>query len=130
MTTLTEATVQDVQLELIRRLNYNALDGERVVKDLLAHRELWRAAMIDRFCFSRPGKLPALGLLKLRDLPDNFWNADTLYVLTPNSESAHKLAQLAEEWGGMVLVHKDREDIESALGGYGYDAAIVSVWWD
>ncbi len=130
MASLTEATVQEIQLELIRRHEYNALHGEQVVKDLLAHRELWRAVMIDRFCFSRPGKLPATGLIKLRDLEDNFWNTDMLYILTPNVESARKLAELGEAWGGMSLVHQDREDIESALGGYGYDAVIVSVWWD
>ncbi|MFM9963093.1 MAG: hypothetical protein ACKV2Q_17945 [Planctomycetaceae bacterium] len=32
---LREATVQDIQLELLRRTQWNALDGERVVASLL-----------------------------------------------------------------------------------------------
>jgi hypothetical protein len=46
--TLRNATVQDIQLELLRRTEYKALDGERVVASLLRHRELWLAALLDR----------------------------------------------------------------------------------
>lgn len=127
---LKDATAQEIQLELIRRTDIESFHGEQIVQDLLAHRELWTAAMLDRFCFSRPGKLPSIGLIKLRDLEENIWNADTLYILTPDSASAHRLAEIAEEWGGMALIHEDRDDVESALGGYGFDAAIVSIWWD
>ena len=128
--TLPEATVQEIQLELIRRTRFDAFDGERVVADLLAHRDLWTAAMMDRFCFSRPGKLPSIGLIKLRDLADNFWNVDTLYVLTPDGKTASQLAQIADNWGGEARVHDAVDEVEEALGAYGMEAAVVSVWWD
>ena len=129
---LTEATVQEIQLELLRRTQHNALDGSRVVASLLAHRDFWEAVLLDRYCFSNPGKLPLSGLIKLRDLPDNFWNVDTLYLLTPSAESARRLARLIEEedWGGMVSVHADRDDVNSALGGSRPGQAVVMVWWD
>ncbi len=79
---LRKSTVQEIQLELIRRSTFNACDGEQIVASLLAHCDLWEAAMMDRFCFSKAGKLPTMGLIKLRDLDDNLWNFDTLYVLT------------------------------------------------
>ncbi|MBV7331638.1 hypothetical protein KFU94_26070 [Chloroflexi bacterium TSY] len=127
---LGEATVQEIQLELIRRTRPGETDGDRIVADLLAHTELWESAIMERFCFSNPGKLPTIGLIKLRDLPYNFWNADSLYILTPDVASARKLADLAEDWGGMVLLHDDLEDVQQAIGSSGRQNAVVSIWWD
>lgn len=75
---------------------------------------------------------PFGGLIKLRDLPGNIWNVDTLYILTTDSRSAHQLSEIveAEEWGDMVTVHYDLRDVEGALGGTGKEYAIVSIWWD
>lgn len=131
-TPLTEATVQEIQLELIRRTDFNAFHGERVVAALTAHRGLWEAVLMDRFCFSNPGRLPRSGLIKLRDLSDNLWNVDTLYVLCPDATSARRLAEAVEteDWGGMVQVHDDEDDVEDALGGTGQPYAVVSIWWD
>ena len=129
---LREATVQDIQLELIRRTQFNAFDGERVVATLRAHRDLWEAVLMDRNCFSNPGRLPSTGLIKLRDLSSNLWNVDTLYVLTPDVPSAWRLAEIAEreDWGAIVCVHDDSREVEDALGGGGERQAIVSMWWD
>jgi hypothetical protein len=44
---LIDATVQEIQLELIRRTKFNAFDGERVMASLLRHRELWMAVLLD-----------------------------------------------------------------------------------
>ncbi len=129
---LPEATAQEIQLELIRRTQYNALDGESVAASLLAHRKLWQAVMIDRIGISRPGKLPAIGLIKLRDLDDNLWNADTIYILCSNKKNAKALAKIfnMDDWGGMVQIHDDPDDVDSALGGADPGQAVVSIWWD
>jgi hypothetical protein len=130
---LADATVQDIQLELIRRTRFNAFDGERVVASLLAHRHLWEAVLMDRFGFTRVGHLPAAGLIKLRDLPDDIWNVDTLCVLTPDETAARALSKIceADHWGGdVVRVHTDREDIDNALGTGGTEQVVLTVWWD
>jgi hypothetical protein len=129
---LGEATAQDIQLELIRRRQFNAFDGRRVADTLLEHRDLWEAVMMDRLALSNFGSLPAMGLIKLRDLPYDDWNVDTLYILAPHKQAAHKLAEIfnMEEWGGMVSVHDDQKDVDSALGSGREDRAIVSIWWD
>src|SRR5205809_6162417 len=88
---LTEASVQEIQLELIRRTQFNAFDGERVVAALERHQELWEAALMDRPCFSDADRLPPAGLIKLRDLSQNIWNVDTLYILCPDAGSARRL---------------------------------------
>jgi hypothetical protein len=41
---LSEATVQEIQLELLRRTQFNAFNGEKIYQVLLARRELWQAA--------------------------------------------------------------------------------------
>ena len=132
---LTTATVQEIQLELLRRTTFNALDGERVAASLLAHRELWLAVLLDRAGlpdYSKPSRLLLLGLIKLRDLPDNFWNADTLFVLTETWAQAGQLARIAEEedWGGEVYVHKSQEEIDRALGTGRDEYGLLTVWWD
>jgi hypothetical protein len=129
---LTDATAQDIQLELIRRHQYNAFDGQNVAASLLQHSNLWQAVMMDRFCFSNPGQLPQAGLIKLRDLPGNDWNVDTLYILTPDVASARQLEEIAERegWAGEVRVHDDADEVMSALGTGEAGQAMVSIWWD
>jgi hypothetical protein len=129
---LGEASVQEIQLELIRRSSFNAFDGERVVASLLAYKHLWEAVFMDRLAISKPGKLPSSGLTKLRDLAANVWNVDTIYILTPDVDCARKLARIAktEDWAGMVQVRDDPEDVDRALGGCEEGQAVVSIWWD
>jgi hypothetical protein len=129
---LVEASVQEIQLELIRRRNFNAFNGERVAATLLKHRELWEAVMMDRLAISNPGLLPTLGMLKLRDLPHGDWNVDTLYILTSNQQNAEKLAEIfcTRSWGGMIDIHTDPGDVDSAIGGCEPGQAIVAIWWD
>ena len=128
------ASVQAIQLELIRRTEYNAMDGERVVESLFRHRGLWQAAMLDRlgFCdYTRPRDLRPSAFIKLRDLPQNHWNADTLYLLTKDVPTARGLARVIaeEDWAGEVQVYDDSDEIGRALGGND-EKGIVSVWWD
>ena len=65
---LGDVTVQEIQLELIRRHQFHAFNGQRVVDCLLEHRGLWEAVIMDRVAISHPRSLPTLGLMKLRDL--------------------------------------------------------------
>ena len=129
---LHEATTQEIQLELIRRTEHNYMSGERLVATLLEHRELWEAVLLDRISFSRPGKLPASGLIKLRDLSHNYWNTDTLFILTPSKASAAKLSKFmkADKWGGEMIIHTDPEDVDSALGSGRETRAVISIWSD
>jgi hypothetical protein len=132
---LRDASVQDIHLELIRRSTHNAFDGERVYQSLLKHRDLWKAALLDRPGlpnFQKPGQLPRIGLIKLRDLPHNIWNADTLFVLTVSLAAARELATItkAEGWGGELQLHEDRDETDAALGTAGSDYGLLSVWWD
>jgi hypothetical protein len=132
---LRDASVQDIQLELIRRSSFNAFYGERIYQSLLKHRALWTAALLDRPGlpnYQNPVQLLIAGLVTLRDLPHNLWNADTLFVLTVSPAAASELAAIAESegWGGEVQVHEDREETDAALGSWRTTYGLFSVWWD
>src|SRR2546423_15020257 len=92
---LREATVQEIQLELIRRTKFNAFDGERVYASLMKHRALWQAVLLDRpglANYERPARLLMAGLIKLRDIDGKIWNADHLFILPSKREQAVRLA--------------------------------------
>jgi hypothetical protein len=132
---LRDASVQDIQLELLRRSCWNALDGERVYAGLMKHRELWLAVLLDRpgiADYAQPSRLLMSGLIKLRDLPDNFWNADTLYILTETHAQANELARIAEDedWAGEIVVYKNQDEIDRALGTGRQENGLLSIWWD
>lgn len=132
---LRTASAQEIQFELLRRTRFNALDGERVCESLQRHRDLWLAVLLDRPGvpnFAEPGLLLTAGLIKLRDLPYDQWNADTLFVLTPTRQAAEELAKVAEgdDWGGEVQVYTDQKVIDGALGTGRQPYGLMSVWWD
>jgi hypothetical protein len=125
---LATATVQDIHLELIRRSEHNAFHGHRVLADLLAHRQDWQAVLFDTYGLATDRGLPAR-LLKLRDMPYNDYNTDTLYILAVNVEAAHRLTALAEPWGAEPHIYS-QEDTERALGTSIGNERLVQMWWD
>jgi hypothetical protein len=132
---LRDATVQEIQLELLRRTRFNDMDGERIVASLLAHSDLWLAALLDRPGvpnYSEQRRLLTGGLIKLRDLRYNRWNSDTLFLLTPTHEKARQLAAVIEreDWYGMVEVIEDQDEIDYALGIGRQPLGLLTVWWD
>jgi hypothetical protein len=132
---LRDATVQDIQLELLRRTRFNDMNGEKVAGCLLKHRHVWLAALLDRpgiANYAEPSHLLMSGLIKMRDLPDNIWNADTLFLLTPTRKQAEDLARIAEEedWYGEVHVFRNQQEIDRALGIGRQEYGLLSVWWD
>lgn len=132
---LRDATVQEIQLELIRRRRFNDFDGERVCELLGRHRGLWKSVIFDRLgqlSVKRPGNLPMGGLIKLRDLEDNIWNVDHLFVLTHTAEGARALCVAFEEAniGAMPRVHEDSDEVDMALGTGGEQIGLLTVWWD
>jgi len=86
---LTITTIQAIQFDLMRRSSFNNFDGPRVARDLLRHRRLWCGAILDR--------LGDDALIKLRDIDENYWNVDTLYVLSSEANDA-ALLRLAHHW--------------------------------
>jgi hypothetical protein len=133
--TLRDATVQDIQLELIRRTRFNTFDGEIICALLAKYRDHWQAVVFDRHGYPdyrKPGQLLMGGLINLRDLDRNIWNVDSVYVLTHTPEQARILAEAFEEsgTGAMPIVYEDQEEIDMALGIMRQMCGLLKVWWD
>jgi len=102
----------------------------------MKHRAYWQAVLLDRpglANYQKPRHLLMMGLLKLRDLEDNIWNADQLFILTAKREQAVHLARVIEEedWGGeKPIFYNDQEEIDSALGVGRQEYGLLSIWWD
>jgi hypothetical protein len=131
---LSEATVQEIQLELFRRSVAAEFDVNRFISVLLANRQLWSGAVIDRVGINDPDCFPLspMSMIKLRDIAQNFWNADTLYVLCPNCAAADELIAKVpmEEFACMPDVVDDKNVLGSAMGTRAFDEVIVRFWWD
>jgi hypothetical protein len=129
---LTEASVQEIQLELIRRQRFNFFHGPKIVASLRRHRHLWRAVFMDRLGFVAQDGQHNWGLIKLRDLPANSWNVDDLYILTETLDQARQLQRIAEEerWeADNVEIMEDEQERSRALGTSDPDF-VISFWWD
>lgn len=115
--------VQELQFDLMREASFNGFDGDTVVNSLVENRALWRGCIFDR-----------PNLIKLRDIPDGHWNADTLWIL-PAAGCENALRHLADEWGADEVDWVGGEEACSALGswtqaGRDNERAILCVWWD
>ena len=108
--------VQQLHLELIRLTSLNLGDGNAVVDDLLRHRGLWQAVLTDR-----------ANLIKLRDMPDGYWNVDTLYIMSSGVDDDALLA-LAHTWHADTIswIRTDRP-YHHSMGGS--PARVLYVWY-
>ncbi|MBF6173600.1 hypothetical protein [Nocardia blacklockiae] len=132
---LAEATVQQIQLELIRRTNFNYFCGPRVADSLETHHDLWLAVCLDAPGVAQSTDSSGLlsgSLIKLRDLDRNKWNTDTLFVLTENPEQATVLGHIAEaeNWNPDTITVHSNADTNAALGTGGAGYGLLSLWWD
>ncbi len=124
--------VQHLYFELIRRIRYNLLDGESVVRDLIDRRDLWYSVIAARLPFPvrQPDRLP-IDLSLLRTTRWNDWPADTLYIWT-NDEAVMQLQPLIEErWQPCEVGILLPEDIEMALANlHDEHDRVLYIWWD
>ena len=130
---LTEASVQEIQLELMRRRRFNQFNGPKIVASLRRHRALWQAVLMDRLGFvAEEGSPMNWGLIKLRDLPANHWNVDDLYILTETLEQAREFQRIAEEedWQADNVTLLENEQERTHALGTSHPGYIISFWWD
>jgi hypothetical protein len=115
----TISRVQALQFELLKAASFNAFDGARVVRDLRSNRALWCGVVMER-----PDSL-----IQLREIGQNFWSVDTLYILSSAANDA-KLRALSRTWQpdavDWITGHKAQELLGSSASG----RRILALWWD
>lgn len=124
--------IQRLQFELLRRVRYNNLNGATVVEDLLNWRDLWYAVLADR-CTSSTGKLyePVVDLIRLRDLPRNYWNVDYVFVWSDADKVEHLHSMVKERWKPDATEVLSEEEATRLMGStLGEKDRVLAVWWD
>jgi hypothetical protein len=122
------SVAQRLQLDLMRLATFNHFNGDRVVDDLLANRDLWLAALMMRPAGPSFDFIP--NLIPLRDLSDGGWNVDTLYILARPGQKA-ALERLARAWQADELAWLEGEEAAQALGVSAQsDLQVLQLWWD
>lgn len=116
--------IQEIQLKLIRLSSFNSFDGDKVADSLIANKHLWEGAIITRLN----------DLICLRDIKDDCWNVDTLYVL-PVKGCEDELESLTENWDADEVEWIGGKRASDMLGFWSSDLEnnsriILSVWWD
>jgi hypothetical protein len=118
---------------MIRRASGN-FDPEEIAEFLLQQQELWVAAIL--YCVSTlPHRATPLiqvpVLYHLTELPEDYWYADTLYVLTPDLAAAKKLVELGKEAiGGMTTIFSEAQVNLMLPILRNKNHRIVWFWWD
>lgn len=142
---------QDLQLQLLELARFNNLDGPRVASDLRSNLDLWRSAMLVRLTEPVFQKLEnpvtrttppvplvnRVDLICLRDLPDNFINLDTLFIMTEPG-MASRLELTAGTWCPDALQWFTVQEARRALGASRFDFTdygpsdpfLLRLWWD
>ena len=125
---------QKLQFMLMLEGEFNQFDPFRVIGDLLANRELWQGAVMDRaFRASkeRPDDFCQLwtNLIKLRDV-SHTWNVDTLFILT-SAGTEERWTALVDDWVADVTYWVEGQDACQLLGsGRPGKNKILALWWD
>ena len=129
-----DMTMQDIQLEIIRRNSFNGFDGVKIANSLTRNKHLWKSVLMDSVSWSfayEKGDKECIQLIKLRDLDQNFFNVDTLFIL-PKEGKAEELESFAKRnWrpDETKIVSGDKAGSWLGMGGFP-DLKIVKLWWD
>jgi hypothetical protein len=130
---LSAATVQELQLELFRRSVVSESEAGRFTQILLDSQDLWRGLIIDRLGISEGGHwLQPCSMIKLRNIHENYWNADTVFILCPSFDAARILAARfpPDQFATMIDIKEDLNEVDRALGGSDAGLVILRAWWD
>jgi len=133
---------QQIVFDLMEISSFNEFDGKRVVQDLKKNIGKWLGAIWGRFCY--------MTMLPLRDIPDNIYNADTLYLSVPKKYISLFLELAQDKWkadevgyfcnGELVgTIDENLTGLKEKRGDFFWcplgsdplkDVAYFRIWWD
>ena len=121
--------IQELNLELIEKASFNNFDGKLVVSELRKNRSLWTAVVMDREYYESAAKDGGCNLIKLRDLPDDMWNVDTVFILSSGKDDKLLMA-VAKGWSADEISWIEGEKAGKLLGSFPAKQKILRAWWD
>jgi hypothetical protein len=128
---LRQYSVQQLQLELIRRFVGRRVQGNQLVHFLLEQQTLWEGVILNEIDFIPSLKLrPLPSLIKLGALPTNQWYARSLYLVTSSEEHAEQLQRLGVEqglWHDDAVFLFDKHSSETILGMWRIEQRVMII---
>lgn len=107
--------VQELLFELMNKGSFNNFDAEEVISDLKEYKELWKSCFMTR-----------VDLLPLRDIEDDCWLVDELYVLLEKKSKIFE--SFGEKWDADIHRYLTEEEIKEQFGNKDY--IVYYYWWD
>jgi hypothetical protein len=119
-------TIQDLHLELIKRVWFNECEGKKIYKDLVENRDLWISCMMTREDHHH-GWIP--NLIALRDMKDDYYNVDTLFILVKDKNDK-RILELTKKWDADTASYLNDDANKMALGTSHPEGSVLKIWWD
>jgi len=112
---------QKIVGELMKASSFNNFDGKKVVEDL-EKSDKWISFIWGRFDYFQ--------LIPLRDIADNQYNADTLYIMV-KKENRDWMEKMARIWNVDECDELKEEELFNKLGASPEpDRSYYRLWWD
>jgi hypothetical protein len=126
---LKDVTVQELNFELMKRGSFNDFDGEKIVKSLQDHSDLWIGAYMVQESYEEQN------LISLRDLnhylPDDVWNIGTLFISTKQGKEDELLKLVeSEEWNADEVDYIKEDELWKMMGTGQPNFQVLRVWWN
>lgn len=130
---------QRLHFDRLKLGSFNLLKGEVVAESLKQHKLLW-----DVFIFARTGRYGIGELIELRDLGNNFVNADEMMLIT-DKKRWEKLLPIIQDWNPSEIGYTSGDnqvwgtpayfsgrELGEAMGctPVPKDLLLVRIWWD
>lgn len=111
---------QEIQLDIIAKTNFNFFNGKKIAEWLRENYKMWRAVLLP------------LDPLSLRDLPEGYWHADTLYIYPEDGWQLKLEEIMKEQFGADETRWIGGESAANLLGDSEIDGSyvILEAWWD
>lgn len=105
---------QQIQFELLKLCPKFKDNYLNIIQSLIDNESYWDTMIVDN---------PLM--VKLRDLSEGIWNADTIYIMTHHREI---MEAVIEGWNPSAWEWVS--DVDDFLGGADVDCHVIKIWFD
>ncbi|HEY9663440.1 MAG TPA: hypothetical protein V6C65_33755, partial [Allocoleopsis sp.] len=123
---LASCSAQEIMAALMLR-HHSLILMRQILTDLEDHAEMWESFVLAPALPSADSVADAGTLVCLRDLHSS-WNADTLYVLTRNADTARSLQSVAQGWNCSDITLYPPKRVKRLAGVTGAKRLISMRW--
>jgi hypothetical protein len=113
--------VQQIQLDIIAKTNFDCFDGEPIAQWLRDNHKMWRAVLLP------------LDFISLRDMHGGHWHSDTLYIYPDDGWQFELEEVMKEQFGADETRWIGGETAVEMLGTsevHDKSYVILEAWWD